>query len=963
MSSPGIRFAGYGVVRVCSQPAGVVDRLSSREVARLCDELEQVRREWHDRAPRVAEELTALVPLLDDRAERRTVLAVRRRLHRALDVPAADLEQLRPLRERLGGQAGEQVDGQVGEQVGERLRCTGGTGADTTATGPDALRCTGAAGTDGPGTAHGTDRSDRSGGVGALSALATRRDDLAARLTAAYEEARRAEQTVLAAAALDPALRAGAQLSANGLLHNMDRYAAAVTDGDVRGKRDLMTESTVIHLLTRSALKPSPFGQLVHTRPVLLDTGPAAPGARHASEPSEPSQASEASDPSQASGGTRSSVCRLPRQLVSWVERCLAALPALRATAVLRRAPVVAASAQRTVFLVRGRDGTDEPAAKERFVPVPPHPVVTELLALPADAALPEPGLRARCAALEGVGQEAADTLLDSLIAQGVLARDLGVGDQDPHPVARLAALLPPDLDAGVRECVTALAAAEAAFATAGLDHRQQLIARIERQVTDFAGRCGVTTPPIDAARTLVYEDAVIATPRAEDPGRWRRHLPALAHWHRLLPVFDDGAHVRAIVADVVRTHFGPGPHRLLPLYAAMSSPKLQPVLAQRLTDLTAPVPSRLRALQDEVFDLAGPPGGDDGAEAVIDPRRAAAIADTLPPWIPRWDRASWNVQHHGTTSDGGLLVVNGGAIGFGRAISRFLPAYEAAGERGFGELVRADIAAGDRGSAPLTDLSAVLGINANVHSALLGSHLRYPCTAGGAWGGDTGVSLEDCWAAFDEDTGLLVLRRGKDGPALRLVMLNFLLNELAPRCYQFLNFFGSGGLANLAWWDRVDQRRGARDKIRRYPRVRSDGLVLARATWKIPADRLPDASGRDDLAFFTEVRRWREALGLPERVFYRGFTLPDPLVPVSEEERRTWTRTLARFPTSAERKPTYLDFTSLTAVRAWQRVLRRWQGELTFQECVPDVPGAAPVGHPGGFTEEFIIETTEGAR
>ncbi|MEU8680752.1 hypothetical protein [Streptomyces sp. NPDC048611] len=882
MSRPEVRYAGYGVVRVCSQPVDVVAQLSSREAARLCDQLRELRRNWQDQAPRVAEELTSLVPALTDREQRRAVLALRRRLHRAADVPAAALDVLRP---------------------------SGGAGV---------------------------------AGAAELLALAAARDDLTARWENTYEAALGAEQKVLASAALDRSLRAGAQLSADGLLHNMDRYAAAVADGTAHGKRDRMTESTVINLLTRSALKPSPFGRLVRTQPVLLPEHAAADA---------PAAALDA--------GAQVSVCRLPRQLVSWVERSLAGHPAFRSAAVLRRAPVVGSSSEGVVFLLRGRDGTHEPAAKERLVRVPSSAVVTELLALSADSPVPERDVRARCAALPDADATAAHTELDALIEQGVLARDLGVGEQHPHPIARLVALLPQDCDAGLRECAAQMAAAESAFETAGLDRREELIAQVKRHVAEVADRCGVATPPIDAARTLLYEDTVVARPRTEAAGRWQRHLPALSHWHRLLPIFDDAAHVRAIVADVVRTRFGPGPHRLLTLFAALSSAKVQLLLTQRLTDVSAPMPTQLRTLQDAVFELAGP---DDGAEAVIDPQRAAALAENLPPWIPRWSRASWNVQHH-ASSDGGLLVVNGGSIGFGRAISRFLPSYAAAGDDGFGALVRAEIAQDDRASAPLTDLSAVLGINANVHPPLLGSYLRYPCATPEEWGGDPGISLEECWVEFDEGTGRLLLRRGKDGPALRLVTLNFLLNELAPRFYQFLNFFSAGSLANLAWWDRVDQRRGTPDTVRRYPRVRSGSLVLARRTWKVPAGRLPDVATRNGADAFAEVRRWQESLGLPDRVFYRGFTLPDPLVPVSEEEQHTWARTLARFPTSAERKPTFLDFTSVTSVRAWQRALRRCQGDMTFQECLPTVGDDGPQGHRDRLTEEFIIETTEGAR
>ncbi|GAT69288.1 lanthionine biosynthesis protein [Planomonospora sphaerica] len=880
MSDPGIGIAGYGIARVCSQPVSVVTRLSAPKLARLCDELADLRCDWRDRAPQVADGLTAVVPLLGDRFQRREVLALRRRLHRAADVSAAEIDAVlhRP--------------------------------------GMPAV----------PGAAE----------LGALAAL---RDDLARRLEDEYGAALDAEQRVLASLVRDGSLRAGAQLSADGLLHNMDRYADAVAGGNARDKRARATESTLVNLVARSALKPSPFGRLVHTHPIVF----------------EDRSASGQAPPLPGSTVAHRSVCRLPRQLVNWVERCLADHPGLRSAAVLRRAPVAGSSDKGVVFLVRGRDGTHEPAARERLVRVPPAPAVAELLTLQADVPVPERELLARFAALPGESTRSARSRLDALIERGVLARDLGVGEQAAHPIARLTELLPPDCEPRLRECATGLAAAESAFEKAGIDRRQELIARIQRHVTDLADLCGVPTPPIEAARTLIYEDTVVAAPRPQDGDRWRRHLPALSHWHRLLPIFDDGAHVRTIIADLVREAFGPGPHRLLSLFTALSSAKLQELIAQRLTDLSAPVPARLRDLQNSVFDLAD---AGDGVESVVDPRRAAEIAEDLPPWIPRWPRVSWHVQHH-TSAGEDLLVVNGGAIGFGRAISRFLPAYAAVGDQGFTELVKREISGGDLESAPLTDLSAVLGINANVHPPLLGAHLRYPCSTPEEWGGGRGISLEDCWAEVDAGSGRLLLRNGRDGHPMRFVPLNFLLNELAPRFYQFLGFFSLGGMANLAWWDRVDQRRGPSDGVRRYPRVRSGNLILARRTWKVPAQLLPDLTDRSGASSFREVRRWRDSLGLPERVFYRGFTLPDPLVPMSEEEQHTWTRTLARFPTSAERKPTFVDFTSVTSVRAWQRTLRRGQGHMTFQECLPTVDDA-PREHDDRFTQEFVIETTE---
>ncbi len=875
MADAECRLAGYGVVRVCATPVSALAGLSSPKTAGLADELRLADEAWRAIAVTVADELTALVPRLEDRSLRRATLALRRRLHRGGDVPEADLRALLDATAPVGGPADD--------------------------------------------------------GLRRLEGLAATRADLLARLETEYDASWSDEQRVLAALTAEPHLRTSAQLTAAGMLHNLDRFAADVAAGTSRGKRARTTEATLVNLVARSALKPSPFGRLVHTAPVLFDGAP-----------------SERTPPVR-------SVCRLPRQLVSWVERVLADHPDLADVAVLRRAPVVATSARGTVFLVRGRDGTHEPASTERFVRVPPDPVLAAVLELPADLPVPEGELRRRCADAAPDGE----ARLAQLLAQGVLARDLGVGDQEPDPMARLARLLPPGCDARLRELVTELADVQSVFGDADPPRRDELLAGIGRRVTELADACAAPQPPMEAARTLMYEDAVVAEPRLEPRERWEAHLPALGLLHRLVPLFDDDAHVRVVVADLVLRRFGPGPHRLLTLYSVLSAPKLRAELAERLVDLSADVPTQLRRLQDAVLCGAGERTED---ELVLDPAHLTAVADGLPAWVSRWRRVSWHVQRH-TTQDAEHLVVNGSSVGYGRAISRFCTAYDAAGTgdaAGFTDAVRADIAADDDPLAPLTDLSAALGINANVHPPLLGAHLRYPCGTPQEWGSSVGLSLEDCWAEVDPATGGLLLRHGRTGPPLRLVMLNFLLNDLAPQFYRFLNFFGVGSLANLAWWDRVDQRGPREQVVRGYPRVRVGGVVLARRTWKVPVAELPDLTGLDGVAALRAVRGWRAALGLPEQVFCRSFTLPDPLVPASQDEQARWARTLARFPTSAERKPAFLDFTSVTSVRSWQRSLRRFTEDLTFQECLP-VPGADGDRHP--CTREFTIETTGGGR
>ncbi|ASO20670.1 hypothetical protein FHR81_005562 [Actinoalloteichus hoggarensis] len=863
-----LRIAGHGVTRVCSLPASVLERLRSRTLTDLADELRSLDEHWARSAPAAAAALTALVPVIVDRRRRASVLALRRRLNRALPVEGADISRA--------------LD-------------------------------------------HGVEPP----WLQELTSLADRRSVLRERFVAVYDESWADERQALAELGGLHEIRASAQLTSDGLLRNIDRYRAEVDAGRGHDKRSRTTEATLVNLISRSALKPSPFGQLVHVRPVEILTETPAP------QPAD-----------LAVAPIVHSVCRLPRQLVEWVHRSVAAHPMSREQTVLRRAPVVALSAEVGSFFVRGRDGTNQPAARERIVRVRRGAVLDVILAEPEGAPISETVLRRRVEEFDD-----GPDVLDQLIDDDVLARDLGIDEQDPDPMSTLVERLTPEAPAELREPLTALLHAEKTFGRGTPEDRVRLLKDIQRRTTEVALACRVAEPPLSVARTLIYDDGVVTRPLVESAARWTPHSPALTALHRLVPLFDDDAHVRAIVAEVVTELFGSGPHRLLPLYTALSAPKARAALGTRLLDLSAPVPTALRAIQDRV--LAEAPYDTDADEVTIGIERLTALSEQAPSWVSSWPRVSWNLQR-GSVMGRERLVVNAGAIGYGRAMSRFLTSFAAAEPTSarIVESMRAELTAEDDPASPLTDLAGVLGINGNVHPALLPRHLGYPCGTSGGWSGDR-VSLEDCWVRTND--GTLELWQGRDGRRLRLIPLNFLLNDLAPQLYRFLGFFAMGSLANFSWWDRVDQRRPDRAGIRRYPRVRVGDVILDRRTWKIPRTELPDQTGPDRARSHLEIRRWQHANGLPDQVFYRQLTLPDPMVPMDVGENGVPSGPV-RFPTAAERKPVLLDFTSVTGVAAWQRALRKVHADMTFQECLP-LPAESPTEH----VNEYVVETIGG--
>lgn len=126
---------------------------------------------------------------------------------------------------------------------------------------------------------------------------------------------------------------------------------------------------------------------------------------------------------------------------------------------------------------------------------------------------------------------------------------------------------------------------------------------------------------------------------------------------------------------------------------------------------------------------------------------------------------------------------------------------------------------------------------------------------------------------------------------------------------YPFLEVAGEPLTALTA--DRFQPFDGGRHR----PRVTIDRLVVSREAWTVPAAEAAWASVKDERRRFAQARRWRTALGLPERAFLR--------VPV-------------------ERKPMAVDFRSLPLVNLLAKSIRRTveagAGSVTITEMLPDL-------------------------
>lgn len=252
------------------------------------------------------------------------------------------------------------------------------------------------------------------------------------------------------------------------------------------------------------------------------------------------------------------------------------------------------------------------------------------------------------------------------------------------------------------------------------------------------------------------------------------------------------------------------------------------------------------------------------------------------------------------------------------------------------------------------TDLTAVLGLNFNLHPRLTPHELLYPGSA--ARPGATGVlTMADIVVRANPARPRLDLVSTVDGKPVDLVPLNFLFPGAAPRLYRFLSAFAPTAGYRTGLWDHLE-RCGFPVPATR-PRMLLGDLVLDRRSWRLRASDVADLSGLDryELPAVARFERWRRANGLPRYTFFRmppqaaGPVASDPL-----EAARQWALQARH---ARLHKPHFLDSRNPFLLAVLARQLRDGGAgtSVVFTECLP-APNDTAAGGTGG-AEEFVIE------
>jgi hypothetical protein len=259
-------------------------------------------------------------------------------------------------------------------------------------------------------------------------------------------------------------------------------------------------------------------------------------------------------------------------------------------------------------------------------------------------------------------------------------------------------------------------------------------------------------------------------------------------------------------------------------------------------------------------------------------------------------------------------------------------------------------------------DLTAVFGVNTNLHPTLARIELEYPRCKANSESPEV-LGLRDLSVAADPELKRLILFRKKDRRQLNLVPLNFLFPLAGPSLYRFLFLLTTfvnfrGGLSERCTFFDAHHELGNVE----LPRITLGSLVLDRRTWKYPIKELGAAriAAFHGASKLMAAERWRKNLRLPEETFFR-VTEPEEqeIVPTDwTDELKKWVSTVRL---TRNRKPHYVHFRNPFLVDILLKQLETTpNGTAIFQECLPPSNTYLDPGAPQS-AEEFVVQLNHG--
>ncbi|MEU3281371.1 lantibiotic dehydratase [Streptomyces antibioticus] len=330
--------------------------------------------------------------------------------------------------------------------------------------------------------------------------------------------------------------------------------------------------------------------------------------------------------------------------------------------------------------------------------------------------------------------------------------------------------------------------------------------------------------------------------------------------------------------------------------------------------------------------------GRADAEEFELPEELLTGTATELTPLAPHFVPQSHHLQLSRPASGEQLVVLNKSYGGLAFPFSRFTHLYDDGTAPGLSDALRAELAPRRPEGAVFAEVTGgPVSSNLNLHGRLTDHHIVCP--------GETTtvpeearIHLDDLYVEHDERAGRLVLRSRRLDREVVPVYLGYLVPIALPAIPRTLLLLSPSTMAPFDVWAGVPEAE-AMDGVTRRPRVRHGNVVVARRSWTVRAEVLPDrGQGAGEEEHYLAWRRLRRAHGLPDRCF-ATVSRPD------------------QGPVGA--KPLYVDFDSPLSLSALDALVERGPGvRVVFQEMLPAEDGLHVASPLGRHVAELAVET-----
>ncbi len=730
--------------------------------------------------------------------------------------------------------------------------------------------------------------------------------------------------------------RRALQLSGQRLLKQSNDYVQAVEGNAQINKALRQIEETLVSFLFRMALKPSPFGAFTDVVVHLRTLDKVGIGAAERSS-------------------SRVRFCCTSRMVLEWLTFQCRQLPQIKKLLPIRLNSTITRSGELVTFLSRYSETYSDSIRTEKLTRLPDSGYLRKLDEV---VGVGNKNTEQLAKLLSGPGQSADEVLvhIEKLLKIGYLEHYFGI----PDNVVRYSRAIAEKLDSFPGEDTKILAKhfrsldeIELQYELAEADRRESLNKSFFQIFSTIVEVTNAKDPGLSQARTFMFEDVgAIRHDQAHVKKQFEPFRRSLADLADLLCALDDFTIERVAIYKFFNEQYpARGTHAdFLDFYKRFITVDT----AQRMAIMRAeldPLVVELHGFRDRWRRFLWESLRRCGSHSPVlqlDREHINQFLADIPESVRNWDSMAFYLQSCRPTHEGRLLVFNGCATGYGAMMSRFCTIFSQTDIDVAGAL-RADINRHFAGRS-MVDLSAVLGMNTNLHPEILSAALEYPGSVAPKAGKT--YRLNDLNVCADYDSRRLKLVEKGSNREMELRSLNLLLPAVGPNLYRFLHLFVPYINAKGDLWRRC--KLPADPQRAMLPRLQIDNVVIARRTWTLAAATVPrcDSVFESPAETIAALEHWRASNALPHCVFYH--------FEAAEGVAYDWSKhsgpALKDFLQSKSGKPHYLDFRNPFLVRIFLRDVQKTSYPFVIcRECLPHPEESAEESVPYSAREHIV--------